>query len=173
MYEVLKKFVDDSANWFEAVGFLLAIFTAFKVFIIDQKVFDFNKKHLFQVRSADQILKLKEIARLITTNISDFSNKKIELREQLKNSEEIAKSIKKKVFKKDAENLQKIIKDANRIQNLPDNISTLPFFKRTYHKIMNTEQFSEDIVGQYYIKLSGLITYIEELKKDNENSLIP
>jgi hypothetical protein len=38
---------------------------------------------------------------------------------------------------------------------------------------MNTEQFSEDIVGQYYIKLSGLITYIEELKKDNENSLIP
>lgn len=172
MYRELKEIVDNCANWFEAIGFLLAIFTAVKVFIIDQSIFEFNKKHLFQVRSEEHISRLKEIASKMVLHLSNFTDEKMQLREQLKKSEEIAKSIKKKVIKKDAETLQKIINEAKKVQKLPDSISNLPTLKKIYHKIINTEEFSEAIAGQYYIKLTGLITYLEELKKDNDNSLI-
>lgn len=169
----LKQIVDDCANWFEAIGFVLSIFTAVKVFVIDKKVFDFNKKHLFQVRSAEHIQKLKEIARKITSDVSNFSSNKTSLRTQIKQSEEIATSIRNKIFNKDAEKLKKFITESKRIQSLPDDISSLGFFKRAFYKIKDTEEFKETIVDQYYIQLSGLITYLEELKKDNENSLLP
>jgi len=173
MYIELKEFVDTSANWFGAIGFFLTIFTAIKVAIINRSILAFNKKHLFQIRSEEHIDKLKDIASSIALYLSDFANKKMELREQLKKSEEIAKSIKKKVIKKDGKTLYEIINEAKKIQKLPDNISSLSKIKRTYFKIINAQEFSETNIGQYYIKLTGLITYLEELKKDNENSLIP
>jgi cell fate (sporulation/competence/biofilm development) regulator YmcA (YheA/YmcA/DUF963 family) len=173
IYNGIKKFVDNSANWLEVIGFIIVFFTAIKVFVLDKRILVFNKKHLFQARSEEHISKLKNIAGKITTLLVDFENNKRAIREELKKSEEIAKSIKKKLIKSDLETTKVLVKEAKRIEKLPDNISQLPFIKKWFHKISNTGELTENIVEQYYFKLTGLITSLEELKKDNEKTLLP
>lgn len=172
MYQTIKTFVDDIANWLESLGFLLAMFTAIKVFILDDRLITFNKRHLFQVRSQEHISDLKEISKKISGLISDFSSNKTELKMQLKKSEEVAKSIKKKLMKKDMENTISLIKEAKKIEKLPESIEKLNFIKKTYFKAVKREEFNESVMNNYYVKLSGLITSLEELNKDNAKTLM-
>lgn len=173
MWKEINDVLAVCANWFEAIGFIIAIFTAIKVYFLNKSIGKFNRKHLFRVRSEEHIVKLKEIASKMASYLSDFSENRMQLREQLKKSEEIIKSIKKKVSSSEAEELKNVIKEAKKIQKLPDSIDNLPKYKKWYYKLSNRDDFSEEITSQYYIKLTGLITYLEELKQDNENSLLP
>ncbi|KAB7528109.1 hypothetical protein F8C76_09520 [Flagellimonas olearia] len=171
IFNILKNFVDNIANWLEFIGFIITIITAVKVFVIDGKILDFKKKHLFQVRSKEHIEELEKILSKISKYISDFDNKKIELKNEIKKSEEIAKSIKKKLFKKDNSNTKALIKEAKKIEKLPDDIAKLSLFKKHYHKLLKSNEFNEEIVSDYYVKLSGLITSLTELRKDNAKSI--
>jgi len=168
---MIKNFVDDAANWLELIGFIITIITAVKVFVIDGKILDFNKKHLFQIRSKEHIEELEKVLSKISKYISDFDNKKIELKREIKKSEEIAKSIKKKLLKKDISNTKALIKEAKRIEKLPDNIDKLSYFKKNYHKLLKSKEFNEEIISDYYVRLSGLITSLTELRKDNAKSI--
>lgn len=172
MYQTIKTFVDDIANWLEFIGFIIAIFTAIKVFFLDKRIVTFNKKHLFNVRSQAHINDLKDISKDISSLISDFSNKKTELKIQVKKSEEVAKSIKKKLPKQDIQNTKSLIKEALKIERSTENLENLNKLEKLFNRIIRRDEFTESIMNNYYVKLSGLITSLEELKKDYAKSLI-
>ncbi|SHG68411.1 hypothetical protein [Flavobacterium defluvii] len=172
MYQTIKTFVDSAANWLESIGFIITIFTAIKVFFLDKRISDFNKKHLFQTRSQGHISDLKKISKNISDLISDFDNKKTELKIEVKKSEEVAKSIKKKLPKKDIKNTKSLIKEAVKIEKLPENLANLNTTQKLLNYIIDISEFNEDTMNDYYVKLSGLITSLEELKKDYAKSLI-
>lgn len=163
--------MDGAANWLELIGFIIAIITAVKVFVIDGKILNFKKKHLFQVRSKEHIEELEKILSKLSKYISDFDNKKVELKRELKKSEEVAKSIRKKLLQKDIANTKALIKEAKRIEKLPDEIDKLPYLKKKYYKLTNSDEFNEEVMSNYYVRLSGLITSLAELRKDNAKSI--
>jgi len=168
---MLTKAVDHCANWFEAFGFILGIVTTFKVFIIDKKIFDFNKEHLFQTRSEEQIIRLKKISGDLVEKISNFDTNVFQIKMFIKTAEEISKSIIKKLPKNDRKKFKKFIKQAQIIENMPIASIKLSFWKR---KLLSskTEKFSEQKVKDFTVMLTGLITLLKELKKDKEKSLL-
>ncbi len=153
---MLEQFLKNNNHWLDGIGLLLdivgfsvMIFTAFKVYFLDKRMLLFNQKYLFHSRSTDYITSLNEIAIKILSFITHFEEKKREIMEQIKISEEIAKNIQKK---------------------LPQNPECKNLITKA-QKIVKPTEFTEDIAYNYCSELRGFIVHLEQLKKDNENSL--
>jgi len=172
IYNKLKIFVDNSANWFEVIGFIGVTFTSIKVFFLDKRILKFNDKHLFQVRGDNQISILKIASKNISDYISNFDDNKLQLKNEIKRTEEITKNITKKLKNEKLQTSVSLLKMAKRIEKQPKNISDISLIKRIYYKIFGIKEFNKESVEEYYFKLTGFITSIEEYKKDKEKSLL-
>ncbi len=147
--EQLDQFVKSIDHWLGAIAFLATIFTSVKVYLLDKSVQLSNQKHLLHSRIADYITNLNNILLKIADFNSLFEEKKRKIKEQVKISEEIVKNIQKK-RPKDSK-CKELIAEAKKIEK----------------KVGLTAE----IVDNYYIQVRGFIVHLEELKKDNENSL--
>lgn len=147
--EQLDHLLKNIDHWLGAIAFLATIFTSVKVYLLDKSLQLSNQKYLLHSRVTDYIISLNGILVKIADFNSLFEEKKREIKEQVKISEEIVKSVQKK-RPKDLKCKELIIEA---------------------QKIEKVVVLTAEIVDNYYIQVRGFIVHLEELKKDNENAL--
>ena len=147
--EQLDQFVKSIDHWLGVIGLAIGIFNYIKVYSVKKSMMLLNQKHLFHSRSEDYLVGLKAVLVKISDYIPVFEEKKREIRSQIKTSEQIAKNVQEK-FSQNAE-CKKLITEAQKIEK--------------------ATELTEGMIGDYYVQLRGFITHLEEIKKDNDNSL--
>lgn len=160
--------LDTIANWLEVIGFLIAAFTAFKVFFLNREVKKINAKHLFAVRVAEHLGDYKKTSKQIALFLGNYRQNTRELRLEVSKCLGNSLSLKKKVDNSDLTALQNHIElSKSIISKKHDSITTLTVID----KIWGVKPLVEKDIDEYYESLTLLITEIEQLDKDNKKSI--
>lgn len=168
MLDEINSFLSVAANWLEAIGFLIALFTAVKVFFLNKEVKRINAKHLFAVRIGDHLSEYKKTSKQIAIFLGDYSQNTKDLRLEVSKCLGNSLSLKKKVDKSELTSLQNLIDLSEKIKSKKhDSITTLKW----YDKMLQRKPLTENDIDEYYESLAFLITEIEQLNKDNKKSI--
>jgi len=164
--KILNEKVTFLANWLEVIGFIFSVATFFVVLFVDKKIVHFNKRHLLKTRIDEHIEDLKQISIKTTHLLTDDSQRKTLLRAEITKSENQLKSLKKIISGKvDLSETKTCLRKITKIGSRSVNVSG-------FKKIFNVKEFDQSDAEEFYIILTGYITYLENLRKDNLNTMI-
>jgi hypothetical protein len=168
MWLTINDLVSKMANWLELVGFLLAAFTAIKVFFLNKAIKRLNARHLFSVRVEEHLFEFKKTSKKISTHLADFSQNTNDIRIEITKCLGNCSSLKKKVENSELEALKQLIITSKKIKS-KKTITTHNF--RWLDKLFDKSPLTEADVIKFYETLTLLITEIEQLDKDIKKSL--
>jgi len=149
MWEFTNYWLSILANWFEVIGFVITIFTAFKVYSLNQDVRTISNRYLWSLRSKDHLTDLQKISKNIAGLLTDSSNTQQSIRLEVSHCIEVCKSIKRKTGKSDLSNITGLIKISKRIIDKKAN-----------------QPIEQGKIEEFYLKLDSLIREIDNLNKD-------
>ncbi|MDI1254541.1 MAG: hypothetical protein PSV16_00445 [Flavobacterium sp.] len=167
MWENFVKFIHDISDWLEAIGFITAIITVVKVFLLDNQVRRLKEKHLFQVRIEEHLDDLKKSSKNISNNLDDFPRKTKDLRREISQCLQHCLSLSKKVESGQLQNLKPVIKRAKRIQRAAYKEKSRFWMISIFQRAPIIEVDIEEI----YMLLNSLITETEHFNKDLKKSI--
>lgn len=166
--EKFNLFLNTLANWLEVIGFLIAGFTALKVFFLNREVKKINAKHLFAVRVSEHLSDYKKTSKQIALLLGTYRQNAKEIRLEVSKCLGNSLSLKKKVDNSDLTALQPHIELSKRIiSKKHDSVTTLTIID----KIFGVKPLVEKDIDEYYESLTLLITETEHLDKDNKKSI--
>lgn len=167
MWDSFVQFIHDISDWLEAIGFITAIITVIKVFILDKQVKRLKEKHLFQVRVEEHLEDLKKSSKSISNNLNDFPRKTSYLRHEISQCLQHCLSLGNKVESGQLQNLKPVIKLAKKIQKAAYKDKSKYWIISLFQRAPITEINIEEI----YILLNSLITETEHFNKDLKKSI--
>ena len=165
----MNKFIDDNANWFTFIGFIITIFTFIGVLCNKKYINKINRKNFTVNRMPENLSDLKTVSRNVSILNSQFDIKKSEILLEINKISPILKSLKKSLNKRDLEHFNSLyseIKKINKLYNEENNVGRIRKIFGDY--IILNEVF----VDKIYRLLSVLITDIENILKDNKQNII-
>lgn len=168
LWVAINEVIAFLANWFEVIGFLVAVITAIKVFFISKEVKKLSAKHLFASRIDEHLVDFKKTSKFIAGKVGDYRANLILIKNEISQCLANCRSLKKKVHKSESATLLLLIRISKKItRNKHNTTSTLSWFD----KVMRRKPVQEVEIIFYYQTLTMLIKEIEHLNKDIKKSL--
>jgi hypothetical protein len=168
MWKIINDTIAFLANWFEVIGFIIGIFVAIKVYFINREIKSLNKRHLYHQRIDEHLTELKTYSRNLADLIPNYKDNIKDIRLVAATCRVNCLSLRKKVEKRELQNLTSVINSSKNITSNKLDISKEPNFLQTFLKLI---PISENQLDNYYEALASLISEIEHLNQDIKKTL--
>lgn len=161
--------INKYGNLFSFLGLMLTILTFIGVLWNKRILKALNKKNFKINRMPENLSDLKGISEKISDLLIAFEQNKKELKTELSKIQPILKSLTKSLTDKEMDNLL-ILRDS--LKNI-DNWTFEGEEKKWYRKIFSKQkEMTTVLVNEVDIKLTRLITDIDNIGRDNNKNLI-
>lgn len=161
--------INTYGNLFSFIGLGLTFLTLFGVLWNKRILNRLNMKNFKINRMPDNLNDLKEISDNISDLMIDFVQKKKEIKKELSKIQPILKSLNKSLESKEIDNLNALKSSIKNIDNWTYEGKQL----RWYQKLLNKQEIiTEILIQEVDIKLTRLITDIDNIGKDNTKNLL-
>ena len=165
----MEEWINKYGNLFSFIGLLLTIMTFIGVIWNKNILNKINKKNYKINRMPENCNDLKVISENLSDFIADFPNKKKEIKSEISKISPILKSLSKSLDSDENENMLLLKKNIKGIDNWKYEGESIAWYK----KLLNREkEMTEHLINEVDIKLTRLITDIDNIDKDNQKNLL-
>ena len=161
--------INKFGNLFSFIGLGLTILTFFGV-LRNKKILNrLNTKNFKNNRMPENLADLKTISENISDLMTEFEQNKNKIKSELSKIQPILKSLSKSLENKEADNLISLKNSIKNIDGWYYDGEQLEWYQSWLNK---REPMSEKLVQEVEIKLTRLITDIDNIGKDNTKNLL-
>lgn len=161
--------INKFGNLFSFIGLGLTILTFLGVLWNKKILTRLNKKNFKINRMPENLADLKKISENISDLMTEFVQKKREIKSELSKIQPILKSLSKSLENTEADNLNSLKSSIKNIDNWYYDGIQLKWYQSLLTKRV---YMSEILVQEVDIKLTRLITDIDNIGKDNTKNLL-
>ncbi len=163
------EWINKYGSLFSLIGLALTLLTFIGVLLNKGVLKKLNRKNFRVNRMPENLKDLKAISDRITDLLLDFNSNKKDIKSELSKVQPTLKSLQKSLEKADKENFNSLKSSLKDIDNWTFEGAELKW----YHKFFGTKkEMTESMVNEVDIKLTRLITDVENIGKDNTKNLI-
>jgi hypothetical protein len=165
----MTSWIDKWANLFTFLGLILTLLTFLGV-IWNKKILNrLNKKNFKTNRMPENYSDLTRISEKLSDYLADFDNNKKEIKTEISKVSPILKSLKKSLNSNENENLVLLKSSIKKIDSWKYEGEKIVWYKKF---IYGEKNMTEKLVNEVDIKLTRLITDIDNISKDNKKNLL-
>lgn len=163
------EWIDKYGNLFSLLGLGLSVLTFLGVLWNKSLLRTLNKKNFKINRMPENLTDLKDISENISDFLTDFENNKTNIRSELSKIQPILKSLNKSLNKNETDNLSSLKNSIKTIDSWTYEGADLKWYQKLLN---NKKEMTETLVKEVDIKLTRLITDIDNIGKDNKKKLL-
>ncbi len=165
----MGDWINDNGDWFSFLGLILTFLTFVGVLLNKRNINKLNRKNFKVNRMPENLNDLKNISNSVSDLILDFDDKKKEIKSELSKISPILKSLKKSLNSGEIEHLKTLNSSIKNLDYWKIEGEKIKWFKKHSGK---EKEMTERLVNDIEIKLTRLITDIENIGKDNLKNLV-
>lgn len=165
----MNDWINQNGNLFSFLGLIITFITFMGVFRTKWILLKINKKNYKINRMPDNYTDLKLISEKLSDYLADFANKKKDIKVELSKISPILKSLSKSLNSDEKEFLKSLKNSIAGIDNWKYEGEKISRFKEL---IFKEREMTEQLITEVDIKLTRLITDIDNIDKDNKKNLL-
>ena len=163
------EWIDKYGNLFSLIGLGFTLLTFIGVLLSKRVLKKLNKKNFRINRMPENLNDLKSISDRITDLLLNFNTNKKDIKNELSKVQPTLKSLEKSLEKSDKKNFNSLKSSLKGIDNWTFEGAELKWYQKVFG---SKKEITENMVNEVDIKLTRLITDIENIGKDNTKNLI-
>lgn len=163
------EIINNYGNLFSLLGLSLTLLTFISVIFNKRVLNTLNKKNFKINRMPENLEDLKEISNNLSDLLTDFDNKKKNIKVELSKIQPILKSLTKSLNNDEMDNLTTLKKSTKNIDNWTYEGEEISFLKSIISK---QKEMTENMVNEIDIKLTRLITDISNIGRDQSKNVL-